>query len=349
VGAVMKILDIWNEWTSDNDFSGIISIMDEHNIIFEQCCGFRNINEKLPNNRHTAFGIASGTKLFTGLAICKLIDEGKLSLDDRVWDLLPFDLGKIPKEVNILHLLTHTSGIGDYIDEETPNSYEQLKQLYDNYPVYRWESLEYYLPMTTYLEPKFEVGSRFGYSNSGFVILGLVIEAVSHLSYQQYVVENIIKKCGLKHTGFYRSDNLPENSAYGYIYDSNTDEWRTNIFYMPVIGGADGGLFTCVDDINFLWRIVMADGLFSNDMKNTFLKQHVKMNNNQEDNRYYGLGVYIRNYENNPQYYAVGGDFGVEFFSVYFPKSQIVTSVLANTESNISSLFKQLLEKIERY
>jgi len=343
----MKILDIWNEWNHSNDFSGVISIRDEDNILFERCCGFRNINEKLPNNRHTAFGIASGTKLFTGIAICKLIDEGKLSLEDRIWNLLPFDLGRIPKKVNIFHLLTHTSGIGDYIDEETPNSYEQLKLLYDNYPVYRWESLEYYLPMTTYLEPKFKAGSRFGYSNSGFVILGLVIEAVSHLSYQQYVEENIIKLCGLKHTGFYRSDNLPENSAYGYIYDSNADEWRTNIFYMPVIGGSDGGLFTCAEDFDRLWRAVVSNRILTKEMTDSFLNPYVMRNGVNEDGGCYGLGVYIRSNEKNPVYYAVGEDFGVAFFSAYFTKQRIVASMLCNTNIGIASLLNSLLKELK--
>ena len=86
---------------------------DNHGVIFEKCCGFRNRSEKLANKKDTAFGIASGTKLFTGLAVCKLIDENKLALEDKLRDvLLSHDLGEIDREVMIYHLLTHTSGIG---------------------------------------------------------------------------------------------------------------------------------------------------------------------------------------------------------------------------------------------
>ena len=179
----MNIEKIWEDYyCTANDFSGVFSVSDNKGILFEKCCGFRNRSENLLNNIDTAFGIASGTKLFTGLGVCKLIDDKKLSLDDKLCDILPYDLGQIDKRVTIFHLLTHTSGIGDYIDEEADSGDEdQLQALYNKYPVYLWERLEYYLPMTTPIPAKFEPGARYGYSNSGFVLLGLIIEAVSGL------------------------------------------------------------------------------------------------------------------------------------------------------------------------
>ena len=118
----MELINIWNNWSDADSFSGVFSVSGAQGVIFEKCCGLRNRGENLPNGSDTAFGIASGTKLFTGLAVCKLIDEGKLSLVDRLWDVLSYDLGQIDKSVTIFHLLTHTSGIGDYIDEETEDS-----------------------------------------------------------------------------------------------------------------------------------------------------------------------------------------------------------------------------------
>jgi len=106
--------------------------------------------------------------------------------------LLPFDLGQIDKRVTVYHLLTHTSGVGDYIDEEKEDNEEQLQSLYDKYPVQLWERLEYYLQMITPLSPKFEPGERYDYSNSGFILLGLVVETVSGVTYQQFVQDTII-------------------------------------------------------------------------------------------------------------------------------------------------------------
>ena len=326
----MSLERIWHDWNNAQMFSGVFCVCNEDGILFEKSQGYRNRSEGLLNNIDTAFGIASGTKLFTGLAICKLIDDKKLSLEDKLWDILPFDLGKIDKRVTVFHLLTHTSGIGDYLDEESPNSYEAEQELCNKYPVYLWERLEYYLPMITPLPPKFEPGFRFGYSNAGFVMLGLVVEAISKLPYQQFVTDEIITPLKLQHTGFYRMDQLPSNTALGYTGDVTSSEVRSNIFCLPIIGGSDGGLFTCAKDMDILWRAIFSCGILSKDMLETFTKSHVERDNGKS----YGLGVYRYETGNDVAYYAVGEDFGVDFFTVYFPRQKITASALGNTEIN---------------
>jgi Beta-lactamase class C and other penicillin binding proteins len=334
----MDIKKIWNDWNDAEMFSGVFSVRNEDGILFEAAQGFRNRSEELINNIDTAFGIASGTKMFTRLAVCKLIDNGKLSLENKLRDILPYDLGEIDKRVTVLHLLTHTSGIGDYIDEEADDSMEQLARLYHRYPSCLWERLEYYLQMITPLPSKFEPGFRFGYSNAGFVMLGLVIEAISGMPYQQFVTDEIIVPLKLQHTGFYRMDELPANSALGYT----DDRQRTNIFCMPVIGGSDGGLFTCAKDLNVLWRAVFSGQVLSEKMLEHFLKLHVDRGNGKS----YGLGVYRYEIDKDIAYYAVGGDFGVAFFTVFFPKLKTTASALGNTEINPYPLLKSLLSKI---
>ena len=329
---------IWSEWPDAGKFSGVFSVSGERGILFEKCCGFRNQSEKLENNRNTTFGIASGTKMFTALAVCKLIDDKKLRLEDRLCDVLQHDLGQIDRRVTIFHLLTHTSGVGDYLDEESPDWINQLQALYDKYPVYLWEHLEYYLPMITPLPPKFEPGARFGYSNAGYILLGLAIEAVSGISYQQFVKEAIISPLKLVHTGFYRMDQLPANTALGYMQDEKTGSRRTNIFSLPVIGGSDGGLFTCAGDLDKLWRAVFSGKIISDKMTRSFLMSHVTRGALKS----YGLGVYRYEHGENLVYYAVGGDFGVDFFTAYFPKHKIVFSALGNSHINTFPLFKAI-------
>ena len=84
----MNINKLWENWIDSDSFAGVFSVSGKQGVIFEKCCGYRNINEKLTNNKDTAFGIASGTKMFTGLAICKLIDENKMTLDEKIHHLL---------------------------------------------------------------------------------------------------------------------------------------------------------------------------------------------------------------------------------------------------------------------
>ena len=338
----MDFEKIWDNWHDAEKFSGVFSVSGEHGLILEKICGFRNRSEELTNNSDTAFGIASGTKLFTGLAICKLIDANKLSLQDKLWDLLPYDLGRIDKRVTLFQLLTHTSGIGDYIDEEAPNSNEQMKQLYKQYPVYLWERLEYYLPMITPLPPKFEPGARLGYSNAGFVMLGLIIEAVSGIPYQEYVTNVIILPLGLQHTGFFRSDAQIANTALGYFEDEESGQWRSNVFRLPVLGGSDGGLYTCAKDLDKLWRSLFTGQVFSKIMTASYLKPQVT----RSEGKTYGLGVYRYHTRRGVVYYAVGSDFGVDFFTAYFPKQKITVSALGNTEVNTFPLLAAFFSEI---
>jgi len=142
------------------------------------------------------------------------------------------------------------------------------------------------------------------------------------------------------HTGFYRMDSLPANTALGYMQDQTTREWRTNIFSLPILGGSDGGLFTCPDDLNKLWRAVFSNKILSEKMTSCFLSPHVIRDD--EDKRY-GLGVYIDGQSDNLVYYAVGGDSGVDFFTAYLPKQEIVVSALGNTEVNTYPLLEAVL------
>lgn len=221
-----------------------------------------------------------------------------------------------------------------------PCLYIDILKLYDNHPVHKWDSLAYYLPMFNELPQKYEPGERFGYSNAGFVLLGLVVESVSGKMYQQYVTENIILPLGLSHTGFYRMNNLPGNTALGYVYHEARNEYETNVLYMPIIGGSDGGIFTCAADIVKLWQAIFSNRVFSAAMREQFFTPHIVMN----ETRSCGLGVFIWQEGDQKAYYSVGGDFGGDYFSAYFPRSKTVASALGNTEMNTFPLFKQLFE-----
>ncbi|MCL2364394.1 MAG: beta-lactamase family protein [Defluviitaleaceae bacterium] len=336
-----KMKNIFDTWLAEEteDFSGVLSATGCGGIIHQQAIGCRDFAQDLPNTTDTAFGIASGTKLFTGLAVCKLIDNGKLSLDAKLCDLLPHDLGVIDKRVTVYQLLTHTSGVGDYVDEDAEDFYEQYAAMMAQYPAREWERLDYYLQMITPLPPKFAPGERFCYSNSGYVLLGLVIEAVNGIPFQQYVTDEIIRPCGLAHTGFYRADALPDNTAIGYKQDDD-DEWTPNTHNLPIIGGSDGGIFSCAADIDKLWRAIFAHKILSPAMTDNFLKQHIITETDEEEGTTegYGLGVYRNEDDGKTFYFAIGADAGVGFFTGYYPATQTVVSAFCNTGYNGASL-----------
>ena len=331
-----KIQEIFNNFNKNGEFSGVVSISSPEGVIFEQACGESNRAKGLLNQIDTAFAVASVTKLFTSLAICKLIENDKLQLQNKLWDVLSkYDLGLIHKDVTIKQLLTHTSGVGDYLDEDDDDYLENLDNLYKTFPPHLWDNMEYYLPMQINIPPKFEPGTDISYSNTGFVLLGLVIEVISGITYQSFVKNNIIKPLKLINTGFYRNDALPENAAYGY-----TENGSTNINQMPVIGGSDGGIFTCAKDLETLWRALFSYKILSKDMTENLLSPHAEI----DDEESYGFGIYRYHFDGKLVYASMGCDTGVDCITAYFPGNGIVLSALGNTEMNTFPLLEDLVE-----
>lgn len=333
-----RIKSIFESWRKTSGFSGVFSAAKGQAPVCQAAFGYRNRAEKLKNLPGTRFGIASGTKLFTALAVCGLIAEGRLRLEDEIGLFLP-GLGTIHPEITVYQLLTHTSGVGDYIDENSPDMMRDLAALYNTYPVQLWENLSYYLQMSNRLPPKFPPGQQFAYSNTGYVLLGLIAEAVTGQSCQAFIEQSILAPAGMKDSGFFRSDALPANTANGYFFDEERAIWRTNIFCLPVRGGSDGGLYTTAADLNRLWRALFAGRVLPAPMLEKFLAPQV----GRGENRGYGLGVYLFGTGENTVYYAVGGDFGVDFFTLYAPKHALSVSALGNLEADMGDLLCRLL------
>jgi len=332
------IKNIFNQWEDLQNFSGVISVSDKNGVIYEKVQGFRNRGEQLPNEMDTAFMIASGTKLFTSFAICQLIDQGKLSLDSRIGDILPHELKKIDKDVTIFHLLTHTSGIWDYFEAIEKISGLNDRSIFDRYPVHKWINLEFYLALFNELPNKIKPGSEAEYSNSNFILLGLVIETISQKSYRDYVKEHIIEPLNLRRTGFYPTNNLPSNTAIGYVEDEVTKEIVANTFIIPIIGSPDGGLYTCTQDMEILWKAVFSHQLFSENMLEKMVVPY-----SEEDYHRFGLGVMIDEKEKGTIYYHSGADEGVRFISMYSPETESIATIIGNTDLNIFDLVGGLM------
>ncbi len=243
-----KIMDIQNVKKivhNTKDFSGVIQILESGKKILNVAKGFAKREDEIENNVDTAFGIASGTKGFTALGILRLIDKGKLSLEDKVFEILPDDFPNMDSGITVRQLLNHTSGIYDYFDEDV---IEDFAQLFDKVPFHKILGPKDMLPMLVEGKAYFKPGETFKYCNSGFVILGMLIEVISGLYYGDYIQKEVCEPLNLSRTGCYKTHKLPKNCAYGYFKDNN-GEWCLNIFEIPIVCTVDGGLFTTADDI----------------------------------------------------------------------------------------------------
>ena len=163
---------------NDTRFSGVVFVKIEGNVVFENAYGYADRSNKILNTVDTRFGIASGTKFLTALGIGKLIDSGELALTSRLCDCVNIDFPQISKDVTIDHLLTHTSGVYDYYDEELV---EDIDNFQLNIPCFELKGPKDYIPLFRDGEMKFNPGERFSYSNGGFILLGIVIEEISAL------------------------------------------------------------------------------------------------------------------------------------------------------------------------
>ncbi|SFS46762.1 serine hydrolase domain-containing protein [Marininema halotolerans] len=312
-------------------FSGSILIRDGEQI-FEKGYGYANRSEQIQNTERTRFGMASGCKIFTSVAIAQLVEKGMLSYETYLKDCLPIPFEQFHPDITIHHLLTHTSGIPDYFDEEVMDDFEELWQ---STPMYLIQSPSDFLPMFKDQPMKFQPGERFSYSNAGYILLGLIVEQLTGSKFTEYVEEKIFKASGMADSGYYRMDQLPEGTATGYIDHPEEKTWKANIYSVPIKGGPDGGAFTTVRDMESFWKALIQYQLIGKEHTEALLTPHVQSN----DHVYYGYGVWIVKKEGEVfKYLVFGSDPGVRLRSTYYVKSTVQNHILVNVDVSLQPI-----------
>ncbi|WP_202081192.1 serine hydrolase [Caldalkalibacillus salinus] len=335
-----NILDRIAYIQDQNKFSGSVLVEEGNEVLTEVSYGYANRSERIENSTITRYGIASGCKLFTSIAICQLVEEGKLSFETKLEDSLNFSFPNFDKDITIHHLLTHTSGIPDYFDEETMDDFEQL---WIKNPMYRIRTLEDLLPLFQNQPMKFKAGERFHYNNAGYILLGLIVEQASQLTFTDYIEENIFKKASMVNSGYFEFDSLPNSTALGYI-DFPNGTWKTNIYSLPVKGGSDGGAFVTVNDMANLWDSLVNNRLLSEEYTRMLLTPYIRTH---DKNSFYGYGVWIEKNEDEIfKYYIMGYDPGVSFHSAFYPKTSIKTVICSNKSKGVHQIMKEIEEEI---
>lgn len=329
-----EIIDlVENKIQNTSEFSGVIKIDNKKEVIYERAYGFADISNKRLNNINTRFGIASGAKLLTAISVCKLVEQGKLRFDSLLKDYIDFD--NFDKGVKVKNLLTHTSGIPDYFDEDVMSDFSEL---WINNPMYMMKEPKDFLPLMKTQKTMFKPDEKFHYNNGAFVILAYIIEKVSGIPFIDFVKENIFDVLEMNSSGYFRMDMLPENCDYGY--ESNSEGiLKTNIYSIPIIGGGDGGVFVTAQDISKLWDGLLNYKLLNEDITNELLTPKVCVSNDV----YYGYGIWIiKRNDNIYKYYITGSDPGVSFESAVYPDKEIEVTILGNREFSTYKIIKEV-------
>ncbi|MNO32143.1 putative penicillin-binding protein PbpX [compost metagenome] len=324
-------------------FSGTVLVYSDTTVAASGAYGCADKAEQKPNRPDTRFGNASGSKLFTAIAVCQLVEQGKLALDSKVMDILEqAEFPQFSMDITVHHLLTHSSGIPDYFDEETMDDFASL---WATRPMYRLRQLKDFLPMFHELPMKFAPGTRFHYNNAGYILLGLLVEKFAGVPFTDYVEQHIFKACGMADSGYFPLDALPGNTAMGYIMkDDGT--WTTNIYSIPVKGGADGGAFITAPDMLRLWENLLGHKLLGKELTALLLTPHI----HEDKAEYYGYGVWITKRGSGVyKYHVMGYDPGVSFHSTYYPASGVGTAVLCNQSRGAYRMMRAIEECLDSY
>jgi CubicO group peptidase (beta-lactamase class C family) len=301
-------------------FSGVVRVDRSGESSFAVAHGLAHRGYGIANTIDTRFPIASGTKGVTSATVMTLVERGELALATTARSVLGEDLPLIDDEVTVEQLLSHRSGIGDYLDEdaiESPNEYVMPV------PVHLLAGTEDYLRVLAGYQQAFPPDERFAYNNSGFVVLALIAERVSGVRFERLVRERVCEPAGMRDTAFVRSDEPLGRCALGYL---DSDGYRTNALHLPVLGSGDGGLYSTAADISAFWSALFAGTIVTLD---AVAEMRRPRGDGPSGSTGYGLGLWLD--PGNSAVVLEGHDAGVSFRSRYDPETRLTCTVLANT------------------
>lgn len=311
---VAQQMQIYLQTLEENEaFSGTVLLAKGDEILLSKGYGKAVIEYDIPNTPDTRFRIGSITKQFTAVAVLQLVEQGKLDLEGKLTDYLPGYPAKPQGElVTIHHLLNHTSGIPSYTGmEEIMRQRGSLEEAPEDFIKRFWEK-----------ELEFEPGTKFSYNNSGYYLLGMIIEKVSGMPYAEYVQAHIFEPLGMKNSGYEHYRSVIPKMARGYATVGEYAERSGNI--VTDIAGAAGALYSTTNDLLIWHRALM-------DKKLLVEASYEKMFTPYLDG--YGYGWGIEEHAGTKVYRHSGGIDGFRSMGILLPEKKISAIVLSNLES----------------
>lgn len=317
-------------------FSGVVRIDRGDEVRLASAYGLADRRHELPNTVGTQFAIASGTKGLTAVAVMRLIEDGVLELSTTARSVLGRDLPLVRDDVTVERLLSHRSGIGDYLDE---NAGYDTGDYVLTVPAQELATTEQYLAVLGGHETRFWPGERFAYNNSGFVVLALIAERTSGVPFHELVRRRVCEPAGMHDTAFLRSDELPPRAALGYVAIGTAT--RTNVFHLPVRGSGDGGIYSTVADVRSFWRALFAGDLVSQHWVPELTRPRSDV---PGASRRYGMGFWLD--AKSDVVILEGSDAGVSFRSVHDPTRGITHTVVSNTSDGAWPITRLIAERL---
>jgi CubicO group peptidase (beta-lactamase class C family) len=305
---------IIRSFVDKKQFMGSVLVARGDNILLDKGYGFANLEWNIPNSPTTKFRLGSLTKQFTAASILLLGERGKLNVNDPVKKYMP-DAPAAWDKITIYNLLTHTSGIPDFIGfadyaslEPFATTPEQVVALFRDKPL------------------EFQPGEDWNYSNSGYILLGYLLEKISGEKFERFVQENIFTPLGMADSGYDSNSAVIQNRASGYTPESGGRLVNARYISMTIPFAA-GGLYSTTEDLLRWEQGLLGDKLLSA----ASLKQMLTPFKND-----YAFGLVVR-MENGHQVIDHGGRIpGFDTALVYYPEDKLTVIVLGNTDADLA-------------
>jgi CubicO group peptidase (beta-lactamase class C family) len=327
-----KKVDAFLAQWDKNDMPGCaVGVVKDGKLVYKRGFGMANLDYDVPNTTSTLFNLASASKPFTAASIALLAQQGKLSLDDDIRKYVP-ELPKYADTITIRHLIHHTSGIRDYLalvffsGLGNDNAYSPKAVLN---MLARQKNIS------------FAPGAKYQYSNSGYFLLGIIVERVSGKSLRVFAEENIFKPLGMKNTRYF--DNRFEvikNRASGYVVGQNKSiRARSSLF--DLVGS--GGVLTSVEDL-YLWEQNFYEPKVGNKELIQLLTTPGTLNGGEKID--YAFGMWRQEYKGLPVIKHSGNMSGFRAQIVSFPEQKFTIIALSNNSAIYPSAIVEKLSEI---
>lgn len=325
---VLALDEIVREFHANDRFNGVVLLAKENTILYSGSYGMANFEWQIPQSTESRFRIASITKTYTATLILKLIEEGEISFDDVITDHLPDYPHKSGHRITIEHLLVQSAGIPDYLS--LPGFLE--------IDAYLSHDVNTFPECFKNLDLKFEPGSDWDYGNSEYYLLGLIIERVTGLSYQEAMQKYILDPAGLHQTGFVIPGAVISNYANGYIRNSNGIETAPAIH--PSVCYSAGMMYSSAADLHkFVQKLYHDKSILSEEILDVMTTRHMAD---------YGYGVFIGYQviqgDRHTTYLHMGEIHGYTAQVSYFPDNGYTVIILDNTQQCASRLYFAIMD-----
>jgi D-alanyl-D-alanine carboxypeptidase len=314
-----------------------IAVMHNGRIIFTKGYGRANIEDDVPVTPETVFRIGSLTKQFTAASVMVLAQEGKLSVDDKLSKFF----SEFPRggEITLRHLLNHTSGIHDFTD--TPEFHQHIER-YRQTTANLVDAIEKQSPVFD-----FEPGTNIQYTNSGYVLLGAIVEKLSGQSLRDFFKQNLFGKSGMADTSVDDNADVVPHRAAGYQRPFEHPELLNNAEFisMTVPGGA-GNLRSTVGDL-VRWHDALTNGRIIRPELFQEMTKPGRLNNGKITDMgggSYGYGLLMDQFEGHPRIRHGGGIYGFTSQLDTLPDQRISIAVLFNTNATEGSFKDEVLK-----